>query len=102
MVEKLDKILHAEEAARLRLGEARDDVTGIVRGAASEAATIRDEAAREAAEEAARRTAAIMDDATREVGQMRAAAHAELDALLGAAEGRVPSAVSAVIDQLVE
>ena len=102
MVEKLEKILHAEEAARLRLSEARDEVTSMVTDAAAEAATIRDEAAREAAEEAARRTAAIMDSAAREVEQMRATAHAELDALLGAAEGRVPSAVTAVIDQLVE
>ncbi|MBN2848207.1 MAG: hypothetical protein JXP72_07150 [Coriobacteriia bacterium] len=102
MVEKLEKILHAEEAARLRLSEARDEVTAVVRGATAEATTIRDEAAREAAEEAARRTAAIMDDATRELERMRATAHAELDALLGAAEGRVPSAVDAVIDQLVE
>ncbi len=101
-VEKLEKILHAEEAARLRVAEAREEAVRIVRDAAAQAAEIHARADEAAVGEAQARAAAILGPVRDGAEKTRMEHHAALARTLERADARVERALVAVLEDLAE
>ncbi|MDO8880283.1 MAG: hypothetical protein Q7W44_05725 [Coriobacteriia bacterium] len=101
-MEKLEKILHAEEAARLRVSEAREGAALIVRDAAAQAAEIRAKADEAAADEARARAAAILGPVRDGAEKTHMEHQAALARTLERAEARVERALVAVLEDLAE
>ncbi|MDP2300526.1 MAG: hypothetical protein U1E08_00170 [Coriobacteriia bacterium] len=101
-MEKLEKILHAEEAARLRVTEAREEAVLVVRDAAAQAAEIRAKADEAAADEAQARASAILGPVHDGAEKTRMEHQADLARTLERADARVERALVAVLEDLAE
>ncbi len=99
-MQKLEEILHAEDSARYRLADAREQAQQIAREATAEAELIREESKREAAAEAALARELIVSEAGAKAESIRADAEQQLRSMLQAAEARTTRATEAVAREL--
>lgn len=99
-MEKLEQILHAEDAARARVAEARDDAIEIDREGVAAVAAIRSGIIADAKEAAAARAAEVIEEARVEAAALDAQATVQRAAVLDAAEARFPAAVARVLGEL--
>jgi len=100
-MQKLEEIMHAEDSARHRLVDAREQAQQIAKEAVAEAQLVRASVKREAAEAALAAREATVAEAEREADAIRAEADVQLGSLLVAAESRVPRAIEAVSRELM-
>lgn len=100
-VEKLERILHAEEAARARLSDARDEADRLRAEATHHARTIRDKARAEAIKTGDAHAARILDEARARVASIHAEAAAELQDTVRVARERMTGATDAVLREMV-
>lgn len=101
-MEKLERILHAEEAARLVVSSARDEAQRL----ANDARTAAARAVREGRESTQAQTAdlhaRVIADARADANALVERAARDRDAVLKAAEARTSTAVAAVLEVLRE
>lgn len=101
-MEKLEKIMHAEESARQRVTDAREQAIRLVREATDSASGIRAGADEKAATEALERTAATLSEFAGRAEEMRGEARNDLERTLQQAEARKERALAAVAAEFVE
>lgn len=101
-MEKLERILHAEEGARARVSEARSEAARIVREATERAAEVRARAEQDAAAAAAAQAGAIVQSARDSIERTQAEAAIALSEVLEQAEARFDSALAAVLSEMVD
>ena len=100
-MQKLEEILHAEDSARHRVAEARDEAERIVRESAAEADLVRASAKRQAAEQAQAEREVVLSGARADAERIRTDAEAQLKTILSTAEDCVQAAVRAVAQELM-
>jgi len=100
-VEKLEKILQAEDDAHAALADARDAARVLLEEARARAAQIRVSVAEEARISAEAARAALLERARAEAAEVSLHAASEAGAVLAAAEARLPGAVDRALRQLV-
>ncbi|MDZ4177675.1 MAG: hypothetical protein U1E29_00345 [Coriobacteriia bacterium] len=97
-MQKLEEILHAEEASRRAVDEARAHARDLLKEARAEAALIAVEADSELTKQAAALRAAALQDAYAAAAVIEREAETELDRVVRHAESRYAAAVDAVTD----
>lgn len=101
-MEKLEQILHAEETARHTVVDARERAAAIEAEAKAEAALLKQQASREATENAARIYDEALVAARADAADIDAAAAVALERDLGVAAKAKPRAVDALLTRLVD
>lgn len=100
-MEKLETILHAEEASRRAISNARAHARELIKEARIEAELTAVEADRETAEQIAQIRARVLRESEITVGEIEREAQAEFNRVIQQAESRFAGAVDAVVDALV-
>ncbi|MGB4441269.1 MAG: hypothetical protein WBJ62_03480 [Coriobacteriia bacterium] len=100
LVEKLERILYAEEDARDRVEVAREYAVELEREAAASASRIRQATLDQAREEARVAAAALIDGARDESAAFERQAAIERAAFIEAASARIDQAVAAALREL--
>ena len=101
-MQKLEEILHAEDAARYRLAEAREQVDQIAREAAAEAELIHTSSKRETAVAAVARREVVIAEAEARADVANAEAVRELEATIALAKTRMTQATDMIVRELME
>lgn len=99
-MEKLDKIMRAEDAAHHQIADARTAAEETLRQAAAEAALIKAEAAREVSEQGKLLADGILAEAHVDVAAIEREATEELDGEVARARKAISSAVAAAMTEL--
>lgn len=101
-VEKLERILDAEERAASVITDARERAVIIEREAGAEAARVRQHVLADARAAVEAETAALIDDARRGTDELVTSASGRRATVIDAARDRIPDAVAAVLRGLAD
>lgn len=101
-MQKLEEILHAEDAARDAAHRAHAEAERIAREAVLEAQEIRHAAERHAVSEARVYRDRVLASAHRDAEGIRAQSAADLEVSLARAKAEVPAAIAALVRELTE
>ncbi len=100
-MQKLEEVLHAEEAARHTVNAARDRAAAILADADIEAKHIADAARSEAAATAKSLNERAQAHAAEQVAAIESAAAVELESTMRTARSRMSQAVQVALDELL-
>lgn len=101
-MQKLEQVLHAEEAARRVVADAHEKADTTVRSAEAEARSIVEDARRDAATQADEIRSAALADASREASGIAEGSTTRLEEDLVSAKQRLQGAVAAAVEMLAE
>lgn len=101
-MEKLERILDAEERAASVITDARELAVIIEREAGAEAARVRQHVLADARAAVEAETAALIDDARRGADELVTSASGRRATVIDAARDRIPDAVAAVLRGLAD
>lgn len=100
-MQKLEEVLHAEEAARHTVNDARDRAAAILAQADIETKKITDTARDEASRESRALSQAAQAEAASQVAAIESEAATRLESTTRSARERIPQAVQAALDELL-